>query len=145
MHDSGRYKVISRTRFTLIMAILISVVAVGVWLGLDRLAEYTKQLEGLAVADPAEAAATLTQLLRALAILNGIVLSLLALWIIRHGRRGWQTASMPRVTRSEPLPFPRSRRRDLRFNASHRRTSPWLSSAPRSRQKSAKKLTGDDS
>ena len=95
MQDSGRYKVIGRTKFTLVMAILISMVAVGVWLGLDRLAEYTKQLEGLAVAEPAEAAATLTQLLRTLAILNGIVLSLLTLWIIRHGRRGWRTASMP--------------------------------------------------
>jgi len=77
------------------MAVLLGVVAIGVWVSLDRLAEYAEQLEELAAAEPLEAAATLTQLLRTLAILNGMVLSSLAILIIWHGWRGWRTASMP--------------------------------------------------
>ncbi len=95
MQDSAKYRVIDRKIFAVIMAILLSVVAVGVWVSLDCLAEYAEQLEELAAAEPLEAAASLTQLLRTLAILNGIVLSLLALLIIWHGWRGWRTASMP--------------------------------------------------
>jgi len=77
------------------MAVLLSVVAVGVWVGLDRLAEYAKQLEELAVAEPLEAAATISRLMQTVAILNGIVLTMLAILIIWHGWRGWRTASMP--------------------------------------------------
>jgi len=95
MQDSADYRVIDRRKFALIMAILLSVVAIGVWVGLDRLAEYGEQLKELTAADPLEAAANLTHLVRILAILNGIVLSLLAILIIRHGWRGWRTASMP--------------------------------------------------
>ena len=93
--DLSAYRIFDRKKFFVIMAILLSVIAVSVWVGLDRVAEYAKQLEELAAADPTEAAATLTLLLQKLAILNGIVLSLLAIWIISHGWRGWRTASMP--------------------------------------------------
>lgn len=93
--DLSAYRIFDRKKFVVIMAVLLSVVAVGVWVGLDRLAEYAKQLEELAAAEPLKAAATLTQLLQTLAILNGIVLSLLAILIIWHGWRGWRTASMP--------------------------------------------------
>jgi hypothetical protein len=77
------------------MVVLLSIVAVGVWVSLDRLAEYGEELEELAVTEPLEAAATLTQLLRTLAILNGIVFCSLALLIIRHGWSGWRSESMP--------------------------------------------------
>jgi hypothetical protein len=93
--DTSAYRVFDRKKFVVIMAILLSVVAVGVWIGLDHLAEYGKQLEELAAADPHKAAAALKKLMQTLAIVNGIVLSLLAIWIIWHGWRGWQTASMP--------------------------------------------------
>ena len=95
MQDSAEYRVIDRKKFAVIMAVLLSVVAVGVWFRLDRLAEYAEHLEELAASEPVEAAAILTQLLRTLAILNGIVVSLLAMLIILHGWRAWRTASMP--------------------------------------------------
>ena len=95
MQDSTRYKVINRKKFAVMMAFMLSVLAVGVWVGLERLAEYGEQLKELAAAEPLEAATTLTELIRTLAILNGIVLSLLALLVIWHGVRGWRTASMP--------------------------------------------------
>lgn len=95
MQNSADYRVIDRKKFAFMMAILLSVVALGVWVSLDHLAEYAEHLEELTATEPLEAAANFTQLLRTLAILNGIVLSLLAILIIWHGWRGWQTASMP--------------------------------------------------
>ena len=95
MQDPTNYKVIDRKIFAVVMAVLLSVVAVGVWVGLDRLAEYAKQLEELAMAEPLEAAGTISRLMQTVAILNGIVLTMLAILIIWHGWRGWQTASMP--------------------------------------------------
>ena len=95
MQDSTEYRVIKRGIFAGVMVVLLSVLAVVVWVGLDHLAEYAKQLEELAAAEPLEAAATLKQLTRTLAILNGIVLSLLAAMVVWHGWRGWRTASMP--------------------------------------------------
>ena len=95
MQDSAEYRVINRKKFVVMMAFLLSVMAIGVWFSLDRLAEYMDQLEELTAAEPLEAAAAIMQLLRILAILNGIVLSLLAILIIWHGWRGWRTASMP--------------------------------------------------
>jgi uncharacterized membrane protein (DUF485 family) len=95
MQNSAEYRVIDRKTFAVVMAVLLSVVAISVWVGLDRLAGYAKQLQELAATEPLKAAATFTQLLRTLAILNGIVLSLLTILIIWHGWRGWRTASMP--------------------------------------------------
>jgi len=95
MQDSAEYRVIDRKKFAVIMVVLLSIVVVGVWVSLDRLAEYAEKMEALAAAEPLEAAASLTQLARTLAILNGIVLSSLATLIIWHGRRGWRTASVP--------------------------------------------------
>lgn len=95
MQDSTNYKVIDRKTFAVVMAVLLSVVAVGVWMGLDRLAEYAKQLEELAVTEPLEVAGTISWLMQTVAILNGIVLTMLAILIIWHGWRGWRTASMP--------------------------------------------------
>ena len=95
MRDSVEYRVFSRKKFAVIMLVLLSVVAVGVWISLDHLAEYAKQLENLAVAEPLEAATAIKQLLRTLAIVNGVVLSMLAMLVIWHGCRGWRTESMP--------------------------------------------------
>ena len=95
MQDSSEYRVINRKQYAVVMVVLLSVVAVGVWVSLDHLTEYAKQLEELAVAEPLEAAAILTRLLRTLAILNAIVLSLLSMLIVWHGFRGWRTASVP--------------------------------------------------
>lgn len=95
MQDSVNYKVVDRRKFAVIMAVLVSVAAVGVWVSLDYLAEYREELQELAVTEPLETAATLTQLLRNVAILNGVVLSSLALLIIRHGWSGWRSESMP--------------------------------------------------
>ena len=95
MQDPPEYRVIGRTKFAVIMVIPLCIVAVGVWVGLDRLAEYVAYSEELAAAEPLEAEAMLTQLMRTVAILNGIVLSVFAIVIIRHGWRGWRTASMP--------------------------------------------------
>ncbi len=95
MQDSTEYRVVDRKKFAVVMAVVLSVAAVAVWVGLDRLAEYSKQLEELAEAEPREAAAILTQLMRTLAILNGAVLSSLAILVMWHGWRGWRTASMP--------------------------------------------------
>ena len=95
MQNSANYKVINRKKFAIIMVILLSIVAVGVWVSLDRLAEYGEDLEELAVTEPLEAAATLKKLTRTLAILNGIVLSSLAVLIIWHGWSGWRSESMP--------------------------------------------------
>lgn len=95
MQDSTQYRVIDRKKFAVVMVVLLSIVAVGVWVSLDHLAEYAEQLENLAATETAEAAATLTQLLRTVAILNGVVLSSLAILISWHGRRGWRAESMP--------------------------------------------------
>ena len=94
-NDLSAYRIIDRKKFVVAMTALLSVFAVGVWVSLDSLAEYAEQLEELAASEPLEAAATLTQLLHSLAILNGIVLSSLAILIIWHGWKGWRTASMP--------------------------------------------------
>ena len=95
MQDSTEYRVIDRKKFAFVMAVVLSVAAVGLWLGLDRLDDYSKELERLAAAEPLEAAAIFTRLTRTLAILNGIVLSSLAILIMWHGWRGWRTGSMP--------------------------------------------------
>ena len=93
--DLSTYRIFDRKKFVVIMAVLLSVVAIGVWVGLDRLADYVKQLEVLTATDPAKAAAIVTQQLRMLAVLNGILLAVLAVLIIWHGLRGLRTASMP--------------------------------------------------
>ena len=95
MQDSADYRIIDRKKYAVIMVLLISLLAVVVWFGLDRVAEYVKELEELTANGPLKAAATIMQLLRTLAILNGIVLSLLSILIIWHGWRGWRTKSMP--------------------------------------------------
>ena len=95
MQNSTDYKVISRKKFAISMVILLSIVSVGVWVSLDRLAEYGKELEELAVTEPIKAAATIKQLTRTLAVLNGIVLSSLAILIIWDGWRCWRSESIP--------------------------------------------------
>ena len=85
MQDSPQYRIVNRKIFAVVMVVLLGFVAVGVWVGLDHLEDYTDQLEELAVTDPAEAAATVTQLTQTLAILNGLVLGSLTLLIIWHG------------------------------------------------------------
>ena len=95
MQDSNGYRVIARRKFAVVMVVVLSIGAVGVWFSLDRFAEYSKQLEGLAAAEPAEAAAAVTQLMQVLAIVNGFVLSSLAVLVMWHGWRGWRTGSMP--------------------------------------------------
>lgn len=95
MQDSPQYRIVNRKIFAVVMVVLLGFVAVGVWVGLDHLKEYTDQLEELTVTDPAEAAATVTQLTRTLAILNGLVLGSLTILIIGHGWRGWRAGSMP--------------------------------------------------
>ena len=93
--DLRSYRVFSRKKFALIMAVIMGVVAVGVWIGLDHLAAYARELDELVVADPEKGAEIVRQQLRRLAILNGMFLTALAGLIIRHGSRGLQTASMP--------------------------------------------------
>jgi len=95
MQNSTNYRVINRKKFSIIMVILLSIIAVGVWVSLDRLAEYGEELEELAVTEPLEAAATIKELTRTFAVLNGIVLSSLAVLIIWHGWNGWRSESMP--------------------------------------------------
>jgi hypothetical protein len=95
MHDSANYKVIDRKKFAVIMVVLVSVVAVGAWLSLDYLAEYGEELQELAETKPLETAAIVTQLTRIVAILNGVLLSTLALLIVWHGLRGWRSEFMP--------------------------------------------------
>ena len=94
-NDLSEYRIFSRKKFVVIMAVLLTPVAFGVWVGLDHLADYGKQLEKLAATDPAEAAAIVTQQLRMLAVLNWVLLAGFAVLIIRHGLRGLRTASMP--------------------------------------------------
>ena len=77
------------------MVILTSIVAVGVWVSLDRLAEYREQLQELALTEPLKAATTLRELTRTLAVLNAIVLSSLAVLIVWHGWSGWRSEFMP--------------------------------------------------
>lgn len=95
MEKPAYYRVINRKKFAVIMVILVSVIAVGVWVSLDRLAEYGKELEELAVTEPIKAAATIKKLTRTLAVLNGIVLSSLAILIIWDGWRGWRSEAIP--------------------------------------------------
>ena len=91
MQTSTGYRVVSRSKFAVVMVILLGFVAVGVWVGLDHLAAYGKQLEELAAAEPHEAGAIITRLLHTLAVLNGAVLCSLAALIIRHGWQGWRS------------------------------------------------------
>ena len=95
MQNQAEYRVLDRKKFVVVMALLISIVAVGVWVSLDHLAAYGERLEELAATEPLEAAAALTQLLRTFAIVNAIVFSALSALLIWHGRRGRRTASMP--------------------------------------------------
>jgi hypothetical protein len=95
MQDSADYRVFNRKAFVVIMVILLSLLTVGTWTGLNRLADYSEKLEARIAANPAEAEAILTQLLQTIAIINGLVLSLFAALIIWHGSKGWRTASMP--------------------------------------------------
>jgi hypothetical protein len=94
---SVEYRVIDRKRFAVFMAVLLIIVSPGVWIGLDHLAAYAQNLEELAAAEPAEAAEIFARLQWTLVISNGAVLVLLAAVIIRHGWRGWRTASMPPI------------------------------------------------
>jgi hypothetical protein len=48
MQDSSEYRVIDHKKFAVLMMVLLSVVAVAVWVDLDQLAEYLEQLEELA-------------------------------------------------------------------------------------------------
>ena len=93
--DLNAYRVLDRKKFVVIMAVLLSVVAVGVWVVMDRFSDYAKQLEELTATDPAKAAAIVTQRLRMLAVLNGTLLAVLAVLITWHGLKGLRTASMP--------------------------------------------------
>ena len=93
--DFSEYRIFSRKKFVVIMAVFLVLVAVVVWSGLDRLADYVKQLEKLAATDPAEAATIVTQQLRLLAVLNWVLLAGFAGLIIRDGVRGLRSASMP--------------------------------------------------
>ena len=95
MKNSINYRVIGRREFAVVMAILLSVVAVGIWVSLDHVAEYKEEIEKLAITEPLAAAALMKQLVQAFAILNGTVLSLFAMLVVRHGLAGWRTASMP--------------------------------------------------
>lgn len=95
MQDSSKYRVIDRKKFAVIMVVLLSAVSVGVWVSLDHLAEYAKQLEELALTEPVNGAQTLTEVMRNVAILNWVVLSSVAALVIWHGWKGWRTASMP--------------------------------------------------
>ena len=95
MRNSANYRIIDRRIFAAVMVVLLSVVAVGVWNSLDLLAEYVEQLEELVDTEPLQAAAEIKQLLRTLAIVNGMVLSALTILIIWQGLAGWRTASMP--------------------------------------------------
>ena len=93
--DLSAYRIFDRKKFVVIMAVLLGLVAAGVWVGLDRLADYAKQLEELTVTDPGKAASIVTQQLRMLAVLNGILLTVLAVLIIWQGLKGLRTASVP--------------------------------------------------
>lgn len=95
MQDSSQYRVVDRKKFAVVMVVLLSLVAVGVWVSLDHFAQYAEQLERLTVTDPAGAAAIATQLMRTLAILNGLVLGSLTIIIIWRGWSGWRAESMP--------------------------------------------------
>ena len=95
MQDLSQYRVVSRKKFAIVMVVLLSFVAVGVWIGLDHLAIYADQLEERATTDPAEVAAIVTQLLQSLAILNGLVFGSFTMIIIWRGWRGWREKSMP--------------------------------------------------
>ena len=93
--DLSAYRIFDRKKVFVIMTVLLSVLAVGVWVGLDRLADYAEQLEQLTATDPAQAEGIVTQQLRILAVINGILLAVLAVLIIWHGLKGLRTASMP--------------------------------------------------
>lgn len=95
MRNSANYRIIDRKKFAIVMAVLLCIVAVGVWVSLDYFAEYMAQVEELADTEPLEATAAVRQLVRTLAILDGIILSSLAILIIWHGLTGWRAASMP--------------------------------------------------
>jgi hypothetical protein len=95
MKEPTEYRVIARSKFAAAMVIPLGLVAVGVWAGLDFAAQYMDRVAELVEAEPQRAAATLTQLVRLLAVANGLVLFSLATLIIWHGRKGWRTAAMP--------------------------------------------------
>lgn len=95
MQDLSNYKVVDRKKFAVIMVALLSAVSIGVWVSLDRLAEYATQLRELVLADPAHGAQVVTSVMRVVAMANGVVLSSFATLIIWHGWKGWRTASMP--------------------------------------------------
>jgi hypothetical protein len=95
MRDASDYRVTSRKTFVIVMVIRLIPFSVGVWIGLDHLAEYGERENELAAEGPVEAGAILSRLSRTLAILNVIVLSSLAMLIIWHGSRWWRTAMMP--------------------------------------------------
>jgi len=95
MQDHVKYKVVDRRKFTAIMLLILSAFSVGVWVSLDRIAEYANHLEQLILTKPARGAQTLTEVMQMVAILSGIVLSSFASLVIWHGWRGWRTASMP--------------------------------------------------
>ena len=95
MQDPSPYRVVNRKSFLVIMALMTSAVAVGVWVGLDHLALYVEELKQLAETEPDKAATTGAELVRAFAIVNATVLLLFAVVIVRNGWRGWKSASMP--------------------------------------------------
>lgn len=95
MNDSADYKILDRKKFAAAMVIPLGLVAVGVWVSLDWFAQYLEGLAALAEDEPQRVAATVKQLTRALAVVNGIVLFSFSALIIWHGRRGLRTAAMP--------------------------------------------------
>ena len=59
MHDSAEDRVNERNKFAVIVAVLLSAVAVGAWFGLDLLKDDAQRLEELAAAEPPDGAAGL--------------------------------------------------------------------------------------
>ena len=95
MQNSANYRIINRKKYALVMVVLVSILAIGVWTGLDHLAEYVEQIEELIDTEPVEAAAAIKQLVRIFAIFSGTALSSIAILIIWNGLSGWRVESMP--------------------------------------------------
>ena len=95
MQAQNTHRVMSRKKAAFIVAVFLSILTLGVWHGLNWVDDSFQRLQELTTAEPVAGGEALSKWLRNLAVVNGIVLSLLAALVIWHGWRGMKTESMP--------------------------------------------------
>lgn len=97
MSDLTQYRILKKADAAVLLAVLL-LGGMGIVLAVSGWADtYTARMSALAEIDPNDAAAVLARQLRIVAVLNGTVILVFAVFISWYGFRGVRTRSMPPV------------------------------------------------